>query len=154
MQPTDRKRLGVSVGRADGIPAHWFFISYHGSSAGLDAFGGDGIPPRQGWTQSSPGVPGYSEENDCVGTALAAGDFNSDGFGDLAVGVPGEDVWNSDLNQVVKSAGGVNVIYGSTSGLSVATRYPGPGAGQIWMQGRDGVPGSSEHYDFFGFAVY
>ena len=38
-----------------------------------------------------PFLSNQSEEGDHFGTALAAGDFNGDGFGDLAVGVPGED---------------------------------------------------------------
>jgi hypothetical protein len=42
------------------------------------------------------------------------GDFNGDGFADLAVGVPLEDVGT------VANAGAVNVIYGASGGLSAA----------------------------------
>ena len=45
------------------------------------------------------------------------GDFNRDGFDDLAVGVPGEDVGT------VVDAGAVNVLYGTASGLA-ASRQP------------------------------
>lgn len=86
-------------------------VVIYGSSAGLDAFGGDGIPASQVWTQSSPGVPGGPEENDYFGTALAAGDFNNDGFSDLAIGVPGEDL------EGFSNLGAVNIIYGSAQGL-------------------------------------
>ena len=40
------------------------------------------------------------------------GDFNGDGYADLAIGVPHESV-NGD-----EEAGAVNVIYGTTSGLT------------------------------------
>src|ERR671912_1857643 len=40
----------------------------------------------------------------------AAGDFNGDGFADLAVGAPGEDVGAAG------DAGAVNVLYGSAGG--------------------------------------
>ncbi|MFN2532925.1 MAG: FG-GAP repeat protein [Pyrinomonadaceae bacterium] len=45
---------------------------------------------------------------------VAKGDFNGDGFADLAVGVPLEDVGRA------KDAGAVNVIYGSVNGLTSA----------------------------------
>ena len=42
-----------------------------------------------------------------LSTSDVAADFNNDGFADLAVGVPGEDVGS------VVDAGAVNVLYGS-----------------------------------------
>lgn len=44
-------------------------------------------------------------------------DFNGDGYADLAVGVPDEDI-NGKAN-----AGSVNILYGSSAGLS-ATSVP------------------------------
>lgn len=134
----------------------------YGSANGFVLRNGNGLRP-QIWHQEKLG--GILEAEDRFGSSLSASNFGRNRIlydippqvvvtADLAIGVPEEDVWNNDLNQMVKSAGAVNVIYGSTGGLSVATRYPGPGASRIWMQGYDGVPGSSEDYDFFGFAVY
>src|SRR5262245_1095701 len=40
------------------------------------------------WTQESPGVAGDSDLGNRFGSALAAGDFDHDGFSDLAIGVP------------------------------------------------------------------
>jgi len=54
---------------------------------------------------------------------IARGDFNGDGIGDLAVGVPFEDIANPN-GGTIQDAGGVNVIYGSASGVS-ATAGPG-----------------------------
>jgi hypothetical protein len=43
-------------------------------------------------------------------------DFNGDGFGDLAVGVPGEDVGGAE------DAGAVNILYGAAGGLTGANQ--------------------------------
>jgi hypothetical protein len=68
------------------------------------------------------------------------GDFNGDGFDDLAVGVPEEDVGS------IENAGGVEVIYGSSSGLSAtATR-----SDQFWTQDSADIDNSSEFADKFG----
>src|SRR5512133_3297440 len=61
-----------------------------------------------------------------------AADFNHDGFADLAVGVPGENL----------RAGAVNVLYGAGSGLS------GTG-GQVFFQ----VGGTPEIQDWYGSAL-
>jgi hypothetical protein len=106
----------------------------YGSAAKLTATGG------QIFTQDSPGVPFSAEPGDSFGFALASGDFNNDGFADLAVGVPGEDVGS------IPDAGAVNVLYGSASKLT------GTGS-QIFTQDSPGVPFSAEPGDSFGFAL-
>ena len=69
------------------------------------------VPAPQFWSQNATGVPGISEAGDAFGSALAAGDFNGDGYSDLAVGIPGDDVDFTD-------SGAVIVIYGSRNGLT------------------------------------
>jgi hypothetical protein len=56
-------------------------------------------------------VPGLTEDGDLFGTSLATGDFDGDGYADVAVGVPGED----DASAI--DAGSVTVLRGSRSGL-------------------------------------
>jgi FG-GAP repeat len=52
----------------------------YGSATGLTGAG------SQLFTQDSSGVPGVAEPGDGFGDALAVGDFDGDGFADLAVG--------------------------------------------------------------------
>jgi hypothetical protein len=106
----------------------------YGSSAGLTATG------NQFWTQSSTGILDSAEGDDVFGWALAAANFGKGAQADLAVGVPGES-----LGATV-GAGGVNVLYGSSSGLTAT-------GDQFWTQNSTGVLGSSEPDDRFGFSV-
>ncbi|KAB2964344.1 MAG: hypothetical protein F9K16_04545 [Thermoanaerobaculia bacterium] len=107
---------------------------FYGAGAGL------GIAGNTVWYQDDPGVPGTAEDGDRFGAAVAAGDFDGDGYDDLAVGLPGEDVG------VVADAGGVNVLYGSASGIA------GDGA-QYFDQESPGVIGGAETDDRFGQAL-
>jgi len=97
------------------------------------------------WSQGSKGVPGSVELGDHFGSVLAAGDFDGDGYGDLAVGVPTETVAGSET-PVDTGTGLVNVLYGSRSGLS------SKGA-QSWTQDSKGVRGSTEFNDEFGSSL-
>ena len=103
-------------------------IVIYGSANGLTATGGAGIPASQFWSQNSPGVPGASESGDHFGSALAAGDFNGDGFSDLAIGAEGEDIVIDGVGNF-SNLGAVTVIYGSANGLT--TTNP-PVAAQFW----------------------
>lgn len=111
----------------------------YGSDNGLSAT----AVPDDFWSQDSDEVQDGSELNDQFGTAVAAGDFNGDGFADLAVGSPFDDVGS------IRSAGQVNVIYGSPNGLSPTAGRPD----QLWDQNNDGVDGKAENYDLFGSSV-
>ncbi|MGW1027443.1 FG-GAP-like repeat-containing protein [Streptomyces sp. NPDC002577] len=98
--------------------------------------------------QETPGVPGVSEEGDHdlhsgdqFGYSLAAGDVTGDGYPDVAVGVPGEDIGS------VPEAGAVVLLKGSAAGLT------GKGA-QAFHQSTKGVPGISEEGDYFGMSVF
>ena len=77
---------------------------------------------------------------DGFGTALAAGDFDGDGFDDLAVGSPFEDEYQSE------NGGVVNVIYGSKKGLTAK-------GNQLWRLGNKGLPSPAGIYPSFGWAV-
>ncbi len=90
---------------------------------------------NQLWHQDSDGIKHSPGVNDGFGSALAVGDFDRDGFDDLAIGVPGE----------MYGYGAVQVLYGSTWGLTSRDQ---------WLyQGTSGVSGSPELGDRFGAAV-
>ncbi|MFO7679884.1 MAG: hypothetical protein R6X34_07515 [Chloroflexota bacterium] len=96
-------------------------------------------PENEIWHQDSAGILDNVEEDDRFGFALAAGDFNGDGYTDLAVGVPYEDVGNP----AVSDAGMVQVLYGSASGLSAD-------GDQTLYQGAFNLEDSAEADDRFG----
>ncbi|NUP20443.1 MAG: hypothetical protein HOZ81_31030 [Streptomyces sp.] len=90
------------------------------------------------YNQASSGVSGSPEADDNFGYAVSAGDTNGDGYADLAVGVPNEDV-NGLADQ-----GGVHVFRGGSGGLS--------GSRSSWIpQTVGGHPADS--YESFGFAL-
>lgn len=106
----------------------------YGSNNGLTATG------NQIWHQNSPLVLGVADYLDSFGSSLATGDFDGDGRDDLAVGVPNEEVSS------VSSAGAVNVLYGSNSGLTAADN-------QLWHQNSLFVEGGAEYSDRFGASL-
>ena len=59
------------------------------------------------------------ESGDAFGYAFARGDFNGDGFQDLAIGVPYESIRTGfpSRSPQIEGAGAVEVIYGSATGL-------------------------------------
>jgi hypothetical protein len=107
----------------------------YGSPQGLTA---SGVAPQL-WHQESLGVSDRSEPSDFFGESLAAGDFNRDGYVDLAIGVPYEDL------EPIVDAGAVHILYGSPSGLTTA--FPDD---QFWTQDTAGVDDTSEPGDNFG----
>ena len=109
-------------------------VLYGSSTIGLSSIG------DQFWHQDSPGILDRSETDDNFGYSLAAGDFNGDGFDDLAVGVRNEDIGT------IGDAGAVNVLYGSATGLSSA-------GNQFWHQDRPGILDRAEAFDGFGWAL-
>jgi FG-GAP repeat len=106
----------------------------YGTAGGLTGTG------SQFLTQDSPGVAGVAEPEDEVGTALGAGDFDGDGFADLAMGAPGEDYG------AVDRGGAVNLLPGSAGGLTAT-------GGQLFTQDSPGVPGVAEPGDNFGLRL-
>lgn len=88
-------------------------------------------------TQESAGVPGVSESGDRFGSVTASGDFNADGFADIAVSAPGEDVGPVADGGTLTDGGAVWIFYGGPDGLSPAPR--GISAGDVSPTLRDGA---------------
>jgi hypothetical protein len=115
-------------------------IVLYGTSSGLSSTN------NQFWSQNATGIADTSESGDHFGSALAAGDFNGNGFDDLAIGVPGEDVENSFPLPADFDAGSVHVLYGSSSRL-------GSSGSQRWTQDSSGILDETEIGDNFGFSL-
>ncbi len=124
------------VTRADGSihdAAGMVFVLY-GSAGGLTT------ARQQVWRQGFGGLAGVAEAGDRLGEALAVGDLDGDGFDDLAIGVPYEDVG------ATVDAGGVNVLHGSLGGLTTGWLV-----NPVWTQGSFGF--QDETGDHFGAAL-
>lgn len=92
------------------------------------------------FTQSTTGVAGAAETGDYFGVELAVGDFDGDGFGDVVVAAPYEDLGAK------RDAGQIQVLYGASAGVSTA-------GDDTIHQGTTDVVGRSIAGDLFGSAL-
>jgi hypothetical protein len=119
----------------------------HGSTSGILISGSD-----RDRLQQSIGDRSSDEREDTFGWSLVAADFSGDGFDDLAVGVPGEDLGGgSDSTGPLEGsrrvdAGMIMVYPGSRSGLQRNLRF-------CFSQDSGGVPGADEDGDQFGYTL-
>jgi len=105
-----------------------------GSTSGLRLTG------NQIWTQAN--LPGLSTNAGLeLGFSLAGGDFNSDGYADLAIGAPGMQTASGAFG------GGVVIVFGGTLGVN-----PGAGIRSFTLDSISGA-GSARDDDFFGVAL-
>ncbi|MBZ0111616.1 MAG: FG-GAP-like repeat-containing protein [Thermoanaerobaculia bacterium] len=107
------------------------YVAY-GGAGGLTVAGGQTLtqPP----TGSDP-----PEVTDFFGNSLAAGDFNGDGWCDLAAGAFREDL------PFAVDAGSVHVFSGTANGLTSTS--------QVWTQDSPGVQDEAEHLEHFGIRL-
>jgi hypothetical protein len=91
-------------------------------------------------TRRSAGIAGRPRGGDAFGTSLAVGDLGLTAFGDLAIGVPGDDVPGA------VNGGAVNVIYGSRRGLLAR-------GNQLWTRSHAGLSGDAQPREAFGSAL-
>ncbi|MFE1308546.1 VCBS repeat-containing protein [Streptomyces sp. NPDC058755] len=98
-------------------------VVLYGSATGVSS------AKRSTISQDTAGSPGTAETGDYFGTDTAYADFNSDGYDDLAVGSPGENV-GSDTD-----GGTIAILWGSASGITgkgVTVADPAPTAHDYW----------------------
>ena len=116
--------VGAKVARASGGLRSGVVDVLYGSSSGLSGW------KHQEWDNMSAPTWPAPAGSAAFGAALAAGDFNADGFDDLAIGATG-------------GGGYVIVLDGSASGLTAA-------GSDVWTQDSPGIPGAIEGTDLFG----
>ena len=136
----DDLAIGVPYEDVGSIPDSGSVNVIYGSAQGLHA---DLEERNQIWSQNAPGILGHAEFADEFGSSLTSGDFNDDGYDDLAIGVPYEDVGS------IPDSGSVNVIYGSAQGLHADLEE----RNQIWSQNAPGILGHAERKDLFGWSL-
>jgi hypothetical protein len=97
-------------------------VALYGSATGLAS------AHRSVISQNTSGVPGGAEKGDGFGWSNAIGDFNSDGYSDLAVAADTEDL-GSDVD-----GGMVTILWGSAKGLTGGTTLadPAPSSHDRW----------------------
>lgn len=126
----DDLAVGIPQNRT-GAPTAGGVGIFYGRAGGIELVASEFL--RQGVAA----IPGTPANNDQFGSALAAGDFDADGYDDLAVGSPFEDV------QGFANAGTVTVLHGAATGLL-------PFRGYLVSRAEPGIEGSPAAGDNFG----
>jgi hypothetical protein len=116
------------------IPEAGQVLAVRGGDGGLDA------STARRWVENLIYGPGHTEAFDRFGLALAAGDFDGDGFDDAVIAHPGE-------SHVAEHDGAVSILMGGPDGIS-ADRY------RLLRSGASGTPGVPDQPNrFHGVAV-
>jgi FG-GAP-like repeat/FG-GAP repeat len=96
------------------------------------------------FTCASFGLAGPHATGGCgSGVSVAVGDFNGDGYADLAIGLPGVNTFGTPRRTGV---GAVVVVYGGPSGLTMQGH-------QVWTQASPGIAGAPDEGNLFGSSV-
>lgn len=137
IDPVAHRRYTVGDFNGDGAEDLAWGEPTHNSSAGRVAVEYAGDNTIEYWSQDTSGILDTSEADDLFGAAIVAGDFDNDGFDDLAIGAPGESF------AALTHAGAVHIIYGSSGGLTDS-------GDQYWDEDSTGVLGTAESDDQLG----
>jgi FG-GAP repeat len=127
--------IGVPIEGLEGGAAAGAVNVIYGTPSGLSSTG------DQFWTQDTEGIRNDADPNDSFGASVTTGDFDGDGYADAAIGVPAEEV----SDQLY--AGGVEVIYGSSAGLTAD-------GDKFWHQDSEDIKNEPELSDVFGSSVF
>lgn len=139
----------MATGDFDGDGRDEIAVAYPNTSVGGEAGAGklyvinrrpDGEYEVQSTIQAGGAYPGTPQAQANLGNSLAAGDFDDDGYDDLAIGIRGQIV-NGQVN-----AGAVMVVYGAVAGIN------GNGA-EIFDRESDGLTFSPRENDYYGWAL-
>jgi FG-GAP repeat protein len=143
--------IGIPGADAGDVTSAGAIIWYAGHAHGIDR----AHPHRL--TAASPGIPGHAESGDGFGAMTAAGDFNADGYSDLAVTVA-NDTPGGPLSDNYESYGSVDVIFGGPHGLRgggdgrpAAEQFQGESPSQFGFAGTFGAGLAAGDYNHDGY---
>jgi len=151
-EASDRFASSVAAGDFDADGKYDLVIGVANENfVGFDAAGvfhvlyGDPKPPgnftrQQLWHQDHAGLGYGVESGDQFGQVFGTGDFDGDGYQDLAIAAPQERIAGTN------GAGAVVVLYGGTEGLTAARN-------QFWAEHSVGLPGTVADGNNFGAAL-
>jgi hypothetical protein len=137
--------IGAPGRAVSGIPGAGEVFVARGSATGVVL--GDPLT-AQVWSQDVGGIKDQVDldpvfvlpwSSEAFGRALVSGDFDGDGYADLAIGV-------RESLKKAERAGAIHVLYGSSSGL-------GQKRNQLWHLDSAGVKGKAKALDDLGFEL-
>lgn len=131
----DDLAIGLRGQVVDGQSGAGAVMVVYGTAGGLAA------PGARLFDRSNDGLTFAPRESDRYGWALAAGDFDDDGYDELVVGVP-----NATCPNGSDRGGGVVVLAGSAAGVVTS-------ATRIWRPGALGIGGDCATSGGFGSAL-
>jgi hypothetical protein len=134
----DDLAIGVPGDNPDAInSAGGVYVAY-GAPGGP---GGALFGESEYWSYATVNLGGFAHAGDGFGRTLATGDFDGDGDDDLAIGVPGDNVFVG-----TSAAGSLTILRGGPFGLS-------PLGGLTLHRNTAGVPGTVTDSDELGAAL-
>jgi hypothetical protein len=134
----DDLAIGVPGDNPDGINSAGGVYVLYGAPGGP---GGVLFEEDEYWSYATVNLGGFASAGDAFGRTLAAGDFDGDGDDDLAIGVPGDNVFAGTDN-----AGSLTILRGGPYGLS-------PLGGLTLTRNSAGVPGVVTDFDELSHAL-
>ncbi len=124
---------GIAGQRIDGATRAGAVLVVHGGEAGLSGVGSQQLHAGTPTT----GLVDKAEEADVLGASVAIGDLDANSFGDLVIGVPGEDLPGA------VDGGSLTLVLGADPGLRVATS-------KLFHGGNSGPMSRAERGDRWG----
>lgn len=106
----------------------------------------DGLLPRAVLFQGSPvfGIPDLVQAGEVFGYSIAAGDVDGDGYDEIVVGSPHQNI--AGVSNIEENAGAIFIIRGAAMGIATSGH-------QFISRQTSGVPGSPQRVGQFGWAV-